>query len=163
MSDLGIYSVTEGVNITMEEAMPLLISDMVGEIAGAAEELPESGDFEKTSVYMIYHGTEYAGVLQYTDDAKMQTYIWDEETGTLEPDPESEPVHDHIRHIKTGVIYTEDGAGTLHDFFGGTKEECLQWLQKKENIQVLVDEYLYLKDYLEQQIKERQKEMEDVE
>jgi len=158
-----IFSVKEGVNITMEEAMPLLISDMMNEIAEAAEGLPETGNFENTSVYMEYHGTEYAGILQYTDDAKMQTYIWDEEAGTLELDPESEPVYDHIRHIKTGIINTEGGAGTLHDFFSGTKEECLQWLQKEETIQILVREYLYLKEYLEQQIKERQAEMEEEE
>lgn len=162
MSNLGTLEIREGINVTMEEAIQLFIPAMMEMILEEAEQLPETGNFEKVSVNMEYHGTEYEGILQYTADEKMQTYILGED-GTLKPAPESEPVYDHIRHIKTGVIDAEGRAGTLHDFFSGTKEECLQWLQKEETIQILVNEYLYLKEYLEQQIKERQAEMDEEE
>lgn len=116
--------IEEKQDMTDEEVLDFLIPKMLECMKKKIDPLPEQGKFDSHSVSITYPGTTCEAYLNYTYD----------------------PIDGGDRNRRLRASMCRQGSDRMisHYLFKGSKAECLAWLEKPGNQEVLKKDYAEL-------------------
>ena len=110
--------------MTNEEKLDILVTKMLEYLKNQVNSLPEQGRFEHHSVSMTYPGTTCDGYLIYECDLTDSSQ--------------------RGRRLRASMCRQGSDRMISHYLFKGSKAECLAWLEKPGNQEVLKKDYAEL-------------------